>query len=121
MALDIHGIQAVSPPVIEARGERAQHAEEARAALALESARRAAREQVAAESNLGVQLRELAQMTIAFDRRLQFSLNEKLGQVVVKVIDADTDKVIKEIPPAEIQEVHERIREVIGILFDERA
>jgi flagellar protein FlaG len=39
---------------------------------------------------------------------------------VVKVIDADTDKVIREIPPAELQHVHERIREVIGILFDER-
>ncbi|MCK7577239.1 MAG: flagellar protein FlaG [Chromatiales bacterium] len=50
-----------------------------------------------------------------------FALNEKLDQVVVKVIDSDTDKIIKEIPPAELQHVHERIREVIGILFDERA
>jgi len=61
------------------------------------------------------------QVSQAFNRRLSFALNEKLDQVVVKVIDSETDKIIKEIPPAELQHVHERIREVIGILFDERA
>ena len=66
-------------------------------------------------------LGELADVSAAFNKRLAFSLNEKLDQVVVKVIDTDTDKVIREIPPKELQHVHERIREVIGILFDERA
>ena len=66
-------------------------------------------------------LGELADVSAAFNKRLTFSMNEKLDQVVVKVIDTDTDKVIREIPPKELQHVHERIREVIGILFDERA
>ena len=66
-------------------------------------------------------LKELQQVSQAFNRRLSFAINEKLDQVVVKVIDSETDKIIKEIPPAELQHVHERIREVIGILFDERA
>ena len=66
-------------------------------------------------------LAELTDVSAALNKRLAFSLNEKLGQVVVKVIDTSTDKVIREIPPAELQHVHERIREVIGILFDERA
>jgi len=66
-------------------------------------------------------LADLVDVSAAFNKRLSFSLNEKLDQVVVKVIDTDTDKVIREIPPAELQHVHERIREVIGILFDERA
>ena len=70
---------------------------------------------------MDVILGELSSVSAAFDRRLSFSINEKLDQVVVKVIDTDTDKVIREIPPAELQHVHERIREVIGILFDERA
>ncbi|MCX7024046.1 MAG: flagellar protein FlaG [Spirochaetes bacterium] len=63
---------------------------------------------------------ELEQVSAAFSRRLSFSINEKLGEVVVKVIDTQTDKVIKEIPPEELQHVHERIREVLGILFDQR-
>jgi len=66
-------------------------------------------------------LGELADVSAALNKRLSFTVNEKLGQVVVKVIDTSTDKVIREIPPKELQHVHERIREVIGILFDERA
>ncbi|MBU0926290.1 MAG: flagellar protein FlaG [Spirochaetes bacterium] len=66
-------------------------------------------------------LGELVDVSAAFNKRLSFSINEKLDQVVVKVIDTDTDKVIREIPPTELQHVHERIKEVLGILFDERA
>jgi flagellar protein FlaG len=57
----------------------------------------------------------------AANRRLSFSVNTKLDEVVVKVIDTDTDKVVREIPPVELQHVYERIREVVGILFDRRA
>ncbi|MDO9585917.1 MAG: flagellar protein FlaG [Syntrophales bacterium] len=71
--------------------------------------------------SMDVILGELSSVSAAFDKRLSFSINEKLGQVVVKVIDTDTDKVIWESPPAELQHVRVRIREVIGILFDERA
>jgi flagellar protein FlaG len=66
-------------------------------------------------------LKELSQVSAALNKRLSFSLNEKLDMVVVKVIDTETDKVIREIPAAEVQHVHERIREVIGLLFDETA
>lgn len=66
-------------------------------------------------------LGDLVEVSAAFNRRLSFRVNEKLDQVVVKVIDVNTDKVIREIPPEELQHVHERIREVIGLLFDERA
>ena len=46
-------------------------------------------------------------------------MNEALGKVVVKVIDPSTDKVIKEIPSREVQQMQIRIRETIGFLFDE--
>lgn len=55
----------------------------------------------------------------AFNRRLKFSINRDLNQVVVKVIDKSTDKVIKELPSEEIQRLHVRIREAIGLLIDE--
>ncbi len=66
-------------------------------------------------------IKELTQVSVALNRRLAFSVNEKLGEMVVKVIDTQTDKIIREIPPVELQNVHERIKEVLGILFDERA
>ncbi len=72
-------------------------------------------------SDLKTTIRDLQRVSETFNRRLSFSLNEKLGQVVVKVIDNDTDTVVREIPPAELQRVYERIREVIGLLFDKSA
>jgi flagellar protein FlaG len=50
--------------------------------------------------------------------RYSYTINEKIDQFVVKIIDKDTDNVIKEIPSREIQRMHENIQEAIGLLFD---
>ncbi|RKX72877.1 MAG: hypothetical protein DRP87_19900 [Spirochaetes bacterium] len=55
-----------------------------------------------------------------FNKRIKFTVNRELDQIVVKIIDSTTDKVIKEIPPAELQRLQVRIREVIGLLFDQK-
>jgi flagellar protein FlaG len=66
--------------------------------------------------NIVEQIQSISNM---FDRKLQFQVNSELGQVVVKVIDSTTDKVIREIPSVEIQKVQIRIKEALGLLFDE--
>src|SRR6056297_1260261 len=63
--------------------------------------------------------KELQDLTQTFNKRLSFRYNDQLDQMVVKVIDRDTDTVIKELPPSELQRVHLRIREAIGLLLDE--
>jgi len=65
-------------------------------------------------------IREIEKLSGLFNRRLQYSINRELDQIVVKVIDTETDKVIKVLPPEEIQRLHLRIREAIGLLFDEK-
>lgn len=74
----------------------------------------------AEQRNIAIEksLAELSKVSHIFNRRLKFTINEELGEVVVKVIDGDTDKVIKELPPEEIQRLHIRIREAIGLLVD---
>lgn len=62
---------------------------------------------------------QLQNVSDMFGRKLQFNVNEQLGKVVIKVIDPSTDKVIKEIPSAEVQDMQVRMRETIGLLFDE--
>ena len=64
-------------------------------------------------------LSDILNITQFFNKRLRFTINKELGQVVVKVIDSQTDKVIKEIPPEVLQRLHVRIREAIGLLIDE--
>ena len=64
-------------------------------------------------------LREIVNFSDTFNRRLKFSVNRDLNQVVVKVIDRETDKVIKEIPHEGLQRLHVRLKEAMGLLFDE--
>lgn len=55
-----------------------------------------------------------------FNRDLQYSINRETNQIIVKVVDKTTDKVIKEIPPEAIQRLQASIREAIGLLVDEQ-
>ncbi|AFG36898.1 flagellar protein FlaG [Spirochaeta africana] len=64
-------------------------------------------------------LRELEAATNFLHRKLKFAVNKDLNRVIIKVIDAETDKVIKELPPEELQRVSLRIREAVGLLIDE--
>ena len=62
---------------------------------------------------------DLEQVSLAFNRRLKFEVDHESRDVIVKVIDIETDKVIREIPPEELQRLHQRIRDTIGFLFDQ--
>lgn len=77
------------------------------------------RSQQPTEDDVRRSIEELRRVTRSYNKRLSFSYNDDLGQMIVKVIDQNTDKVIKELPPAELQRVHVRIREAIGLLLDE--
>jgi len=66
------------------------------------------------------QAKALEKTFLAFNRRVELSVNESINQVVIKVVDAETDKVIKEIPAEEIQHLIARIKETIGLLVDEK-
>jgi flagellar protein FlaG len=86
-------------------------------------------EQKEAEAHLPVSLKvrmpdikqttaDLERIGLAFNRRLKFIIDQESKEVIIKVIDNETDKVIKVLPPEELQRLHSRIRETIGFLFD---
>ena len=61
---------------------------------------------------------DLEQISLAFNRRLKFIIDQESRQITIKVIDNETDKVIKVLPPEELQRLHSRIKETMGFLFD---
>ena len=63
---------------------------------------------------------DLERISLVFNRKLQFVVDHNSKEVTVKVIDKDTDKVIKELPPEELQRLHNNLKETLGFLFDER-
>ena len=63
---------------------------------------------------------DLEQISLVFNKKLKFEIDHGSHQVIVKVIDRETDKVIKELPPEELQRLHNNLKETIGFLFDEQ-
>ncbi|AEV70510.1 flagellar protein FlaG [Acetivibrio clariflavus] len=53
-------------------------------------------------------------------RQFEFSIHEKTKQIMVKVIDAETQEIIREIPPEKILDMVAKMWELAGILVDER-
>jgi len=56
----------------------------------------------------------LAQLNIQLD----FEIDKTLGKIIVKVINRETGKVIRQIPPEEMLKIAKRMEEMSGILID---
>ncbi|MDR0456743.1 MAG: flagellar protein FlaG [Treponema sp.] len=63
---------------------------------------------------------DIQQVSQTFNKKLQFVVDQQSNEVIVKVIDKTTDKVIKVLPPEELQRLHRRLKEAIGFLFNEQ-
>ena len=51
---------------------------------------------------------------------LEFSIHEETNQIMIKVVDNNTHKVIKEVPPEKILDMLANIIELSGCFVDER-
>ncbi len=49
---------------------------------------------------------------------LRFSVHETTGRTVIRVVDRETEDLIREIPPEEFLNIAAKLDEMIGILFD---
>lgn len=49
-----------------------------------------------------------------------FGIHEKTNRVTIKIVDKNTEKVIKEFPPEETLDMIAKVWEVAGILVDEK-
>lgn len=52
--------------------------------------------------------------------RCEFTYFDDINRVAIKVIDKETDEVIREIPPEETLELVQKLWEFAGLLYDEK-
>ncbi len=52
--------------------------------------------------------------------KFEFSIHEKTKEIMVKVVDAETHELIREIPPEKILDMVAKMWEMAGIIVDER-
>jgi flagellar protein FlaG len=54
------------------------------------------------------------------NRKFEFSIHEKTKEIMIKVIDSDTNQVVREIPPEKILDMVAKMWEMAGLIVDER-
>ena len=59
----------------------------------------------------------LNEMVQNLHRNLQFTVDEESGETIIKVVDSETDEVVRQIPSEEIVRLHRQMKEVAGVLF----
>ena len=86
------------------------------------------RDAKSADQNIKVTDEKLQQATEAMGKiaqamnsHLNFSVDTSTGKTVVKIINGDTGKVIRQIPPEETLRIMSKMRDIIELLFDQKA
>jgi len=54
------------------------------------------------------------------DVALTYEVNRDTGNVIIKIVDRDTQEIIREIPPEELQRLGRAIEALVGRLLDRR-
>lgn len=57
----------------------------------------------------------------ALDIQAKFSVHEATKQVMVRVVNVESGKLIREIPPQKILDMTAQMMELVGLVLDERA
>jgi flagellar protein FlaG len=112
------------PPALPLRGERqSPHSDvnanhigkemEARVAIGDERNKEGKLEELKKtleEMNKNLEMKDIA---------LNYSVDERTEDIVVKVIERSSDRVIRQIPPEEALRLRGHIKELLGLIFDE--
>lgn len=77
-------------------------------------------EQVPLE-DLATAAEHLGQALDVVNRGLEFSIHEDTNRIIVRVINRETQEVLKEIPPEQLLDMIARIWDLIGLIVDEKA
>jgi len=95
----------------------ADQAQKAREAGAVSRAQENARaEEVAQEVAQG-----LNDLVHELHRELRFSVDQDSGETVIKVVDRETEEVVRQIPSEEVVALRKRLEEAAGVIFQDSA
>jgi flagellar protein FlaG len=53
-------------------------------------------------------------------KKFEYSVHQPTGDIVVKVLDADTNQVIRELPPEKYLDLIDKLQEICGVIIDEK-
>ncbi|MBY0499008.1 MAG: flagellar protein FlaG [Nitrosomonas sp.] len=64
---------------------------------------------------------KIEKFSLAVQQNLKFSIDEDSGKTVIKVMDATTDEIVRQIPTEEVIDIARTLSKIHGALFNDRA
>jgi flagellar protein FlaG len=62
---------------------------------------------------------DMNKMVESLQRGLNFSVDKDLGDIIIKVVDQQTNETIRQIPSEDMVSLQQRLQEVSSLLFDD--
>jgi flagellar protein FlaG len=118
MANEVSNIQTSNAAIFNDRGAKAPR-DVAQAQTVSQVSSDVAEESVEAPS-LDEALAQLQEFSRNMRRSLDFSVDSESGRSVVRVMDVETDQVVRQIPTEEAINIARNIERIKGILFEEQ-
>lgn len=69
-----------------------------------------------APSESAQMLQEVLQISDTLNRKVKFSIDTDSNRVIVRIVDKETNEVIRELPPEALVKLHKKMKEAMGIL-----
>ena len=110
-------IAAQGSPKIDSRGGGAAVAEASRAQARPVSSGAIEKDIEAAQKQLEASVSRLNEFVQSVQRDLEFSIDELSGETVIKVMDSQTEEIIRQIPSEEVLALSRNIETLKGVLF----
>jgi flagellar protein FlaG len=73
------------------------------------------------EAALDAAVERLNVEVVSLQRSLRFSIDKETGRTIIKVIDRETDEVIRQIPPEYTMQILRRMEIGAGVILEEKA
>jgi len=122
MTNDVGMIKAVQPSVVQTHpnAPTGRAEKDVQAAQDADPARSTA-EDAKEQEPLDEVVIDLNNLVRDLQRELQFSVDEDSGSTIIKVVDRETDEVVRQIPSEELMNLRKRLEEVAGVFFEDSA
>jgi len=79
------------------------------------------KEQKTPEEELADAVDKANKTALIFDRSLKFKIHDETHEMMISVIDSNTNKVVRDIPPKEFLDMIAKMKAYIGLIFDKKA
>lgn len=61
-------------------------------------------------------LKEVLQISDVLNRKVKFSVDTDSNRVIIRILDKETNEIVRELPPEALVKLHKKMKEAMGIL-----